>query len=106
MKYKFFYSLSFFCLYGSTAGYLWALWRCSILEASIFLFLALVFYNLSANWIYYGKDWVRGSMISFLLLFVSLFLDTRFVAFGVAISYFAATFIQVYLDEMCRSKEE
>jgi hypothetical protein len=106
MKYKFFYSLSFFTLYGSTALFLIALWRSSLSEASISLLSSLIFYRLTASWIYYAKDWIKASIISFILLFSFIIFETPFISYAIAISYLSATFIQVYLDEMCRSKEE
>ena len=106
MKYKLISSLAFISLYGSTGAYLLALWRSSILEEFISLLAVLVFYKLSANVIYFAKDWIRGSIITFSLLFVALIIESPFLSYGIAISYLGATFIQVYLDEMCRSKEE
>ncbi len=105
MKYKFIYSLSFFALYGSIAGYLLACWRSSIVEAAFALAAASFFYFLTRNRIYYAKEWIRSSMITFSLLLISIFFLEPFLAFGVGVSYLGASFIQVYLDEICRSKE-
>ncbi|MBM3193125.1 MAG: hypothetical protein FJZ59_02695 [Chlamydiae bacterium] len=106
MKYKFFYSLSFFSLYGSSGYYLIALWRSSLTEAFICLLSSFIFYKLTANWIYYAKDWIKASIVTYLLLFACILFETPFISYAIAISYLSATFIQVYLDEMCRSKEE
>ncbi len=106
MKYKLISSLSFLSLYGSTGAYLLALWRSSIIESFISLLAALLFYKLSASFIYCAKEWIKGSIITFILLFIALTFETPFLSYGIAISYLGATFIQVYLDEMCRSKEE
>lgn len=106
MKYKLISSLSFISLYGSTGAYLLAVWRSSILEGFISLLAVLIFYKLSATFIYFAKEWIIASIITFTLLFIALIFETPFISFGIAISFLAATFIQVYLDEMCRSKEE
>ena len=106
MKYKFIYSLSFLSLYGSTGAYLLALWRTSLIEGCFSLLAIFLFYKLSAPFIYFAKEWIRASMIALILLFIALLFETPFLSFGIAISYLGATFIQTYLDEMCRSKEE
>ncbi len=105
MKYKFITSLIFFALYGSTACFLLALSQLSIYQASFSLVAACFFYKISSNIVYFTKEWIKGSMITFFLLFTMLLVDTEFVAYAIAISFLAATFIQVFLDEMCRSKE-
>ena len=105
MKYKFIYSLSLFSLYGSTGAFFLSAWRSSIWEASLALVSAFICYKLSANWIYSAKEWIRGSVISLILLFTLLTFDEKFLAFAIAISFFGASFIQEFLDEMCRSKE-
>ena len=105
MKYKFITAFTFFSLYGSTACFLIALSQGLIYESTLLLLSAFIFYNLSANLIYFSKEWIKGSMITLILLFSILLIDTKFVAYAIAISFLAATFIQVFLDEMCRSKE-
>lgn len=106
MKYKFIYSLSFFALYGPTCGSILAIWNDSVLSAFLFLLSCTLFYQLSKDTIYYAKEWLRSALISLSLLFITLLFLEPFLAFGVGLSYLTAAFIQVYLDEMCRSKEE
>ena len=105
MKYKLIYSLSFFALYGSVVGYLYACWDSSPWEGCLSLISAYFFYFLLKNRIYYAKEWIRSAIITFSSLLAALCCLEPFLAFGVGISYLGASFIQVYLDEMCRSKE-
>jgi hypothetical protein len=67
------------------------------------LLAVLLFYKLSASSIYFAKDWIKGSIITLSLLFIALIFEAPFLSYGIAISYLGASFIQVYLDEMCRS---
>ena len=105
MKYKFIYSLSFFPLYGSVVAYLWTCWLGSLSEGAIALLTIFLFYLLFRNWIYYAKEWIAASMITFSLIGIALLFLDPFLAFGLGICFLASSFIQVYLDEMCRSKE-
>ena len=106
MKYKFIYSLSFFPLYGSVAAYLWTSWLKCFSEGAIVLLTTFLFYLLFRNWIYYAKEWIASAIITLSLVGVSLLFLDPFLAFGLGLCFLGSSFIQVYLDEMCRSKEK
>ena len=105
MKYKLIYSFSLISLYGATGAYLFALWKGNLYQLILTLILTLIFYKISANWIYFAKDWIRNSLVSLILLFLALIFEAPYVAFAISASYLGAAFIQIYLDEMCRTSE-
>jgi uncharacterized membrane protein len=85
---------------------MFALWKESNLMLILSLIFAVLFYKLSKNWIYFAKDWIRNSLVAFLLLLIALLIETPYVAFAISASYLGAAFIQIYIDEMCRSSED
>ena len=106
MKYKFFYSIFLILLYTSSALFLVSTHAQSIVQGSLSLLSSLLFYHVAKHIVYATKEWILSSLIACLLFFGSLFFLSPFLAFGISISYLSALFIQVFLDEICRSTEE